>query len=136
MFPNICGKRKRWKALLKTEVIASNYNIKQKYIVDEDVHALVSTLKEKWKTTESQPVKNMTSACSIYTVDSKSFAEKLGSAAGEDLSEKVNLYLADYHYNLRRDGSDGSPDYNMFGSSDVKETSKVLRDLIKTEAHV
>lgn len=54
---------------------------------------------------------------------------------GEDLSEHLDLILVDPLYDLQRDVNENSMEYNLFASFDIKGIAKILRAVIKNEAH-
>lgn len=56
-------------------------------------------------------------------------------SAGEDLIEKVDLVLVDALYHVRRDRRNGSAEYDMFASEDMKDIEKILGDTMRVEVH-
>lgn len=88
--------------------------------------AASSTLSEKKRTTECKLVKEMALLCSIHDLDFRSMVEKHNFGLREDLSEKVEFYLAYSPYNVRRDQYNDHAEYDVLDSDDMKDIAKVL----------
>lgn len=62
--------------------------------VDESDTATSSSLGKEVGTTMSKLVKELTSLCYIYNLDLKNLVKNHEIAAGENLSEKMNIFMA------------------------------------------
>lgn len=109
--------------------------MEDKGVMDEIETAASSSLREEGKTGMSRHIKEMVSACSISEVNLKTLAEEPKFGAGDDLSGKVELVLADPPYNVRIYVNDDHSEHNLFELIDMKQIARVLREIIRPGAH-
>lgn len=65
----------------------------------------------------------------------ETLVQKHGLSVEENLSEKVDFFLAKPPYNLRKDPNDDHPEYGVFISSGMKNIEKVYGNVLKPGAH-
>lgn len=124
------------KIRLATGARGSRVDKKEKKIVLENKLATYLTVREKRKTVMSKPIKEMAFACFIYKVDFKNLAEKNNLNLEEDQSGRVQLFLATFSYNVKRDQKGLRTEYDVFSSNDKCDVAKILEHVVRPGSHV
>lgn len=81
-------------------------------------------------------IKEMTLLCSIYDVELWPYVKRHELVNGENGTGKMNFFLADPLYIVRRDRDDDYAEYDIFVSNDMNDTENVFGYVMKPGACV
>lgn len=109
--------------------------MKEEDVVDEIEPNTFSTLSKQKRAGMSKCFKELALFCSIYDVFLRHLAVQQELFVGGDLSRNVVFVLADAPFNVQRGLEDDHAEYDVCGSSDVKNMTIVLEEVMKSGAH-
>lgn len=115
--------------------MAGGVSMKEENIKDGVEPDLSSTLSDVEATTMEKLLKEIACVCCGYDVLIRYLLEVQELGAGKDINEKMNLFLVDPLYNVRKDWSVENLEHGVFTSMDEKDVENVLGYVMRAKSH-